>query len=57
MGESVLVVFGKLIGCGFGLKLVGFFWEDLIVVGIGMGGRGSLELVIFMFGFSMGLID
>lgn len=52
-----MVVFGKLIGCGFGLKLVGFFWEDLIVVGIGMGGRGSLELVIFMFGFSMGLID
>lgn len=49
---------GKLIGCGLGSKLVGLPWEDSIAVGIGMGGRGSLELAILTFGLSTGgLID
>ncbi|MBP1911569.1 cation:proton antiporter [Thermococcus stetteri] len=50
-------VLGKLIGCGLGSKLVGLSWEDSIAVGIGMGGRGSLELAILTFGLSTGLID
>ncbi|WP_457751854.1 cation:proton antiporter [Thermococcus sp.] len=50
-------VLGKLIGCGLGAKLSGLNWKDAITVGIGMGGRGSLELAILTFGLSAGLID
>jgi Kef-type K+ transport system membrane component KefB len=50
-------VLGKLIGCGLGAKLSGLSWKDAITVGIGMGGRGSLELAILTFGLSAGLID
>ncbi len=50
-------VFGKLFGCGLGSKIFGLSWRDSILVGIGMGGRGSLELAILTFGLSAGLID
>ncbi|CAD5243180.1 cation:proton antiporter [Thermococcus camini] len=50
-------VMGKLIGCGLGARLFGLNWRDSITIGIGMGGRGSLELAILTFGLSAGLID
>nr|WP_240920767.1 cation:proton antiporter [Thermococcus sp. CX2] len=50
-------VLGKLIGCGLGSRLFGLSWKDSILVGIGMGGRGSLELAILTFGLNTGLID
>jgi Kef-type K+ transport system membrane component KefB len=50
-------VLGKLIGCGLGARLVGLSWEDSIAIGIGMGGRGSLELAILTFGLRTGIID
>ncbi|NJE11027.1 cation:proton antiporter [Thermococcus sp. MAR1] len=50
-------VLGKLLGCGLGSRLFGLGWRDSILVGIGMGGRGSLELAILTFGLSAGLID
>jgi Kef-type K+ transport system membrane component KefB len=53
----VSAVLGKLIGCGLGAKLSGLNWRDAITVGIGMGGRGSLELAILTFGLSSGIID
>ena len=53
----VSAVLGKLIGCGLGAKLSGLDWRDSITVGIGMGGRGSLELAILTFGLSSGIID
>ncbi len=53
----VSAVLGKLFGCGLGAKLSGLNWRDALTVGIGMGGRGSLELAILTFGLSAGLID
>ena len=53
----VAAVLGKLLGCGLGSRLFGLSWKDSILVGIGMGGRGSLELAILTFGLSAGLID
>ncbi|WP_297523699.1 cation:proton antiporter [Thermococcus sp.] len=53
----VSAVLGKLIGCGLGARLLGFSGEDSMVIGIGMGGRGSLELAILTFGLRAGLID
>ncbi len=53
----VSAVLGKLFGCGLGAKLSGLNWRDALTVGIGMGGRGSLELAILTFGLNAGLID
>ncbi len=50
-------VFGKLLGCGLGAKLFRLSWRDSVLIGIGMGGRGSLELAILTFGLTAGLID
>ncbi|ASJ09834.1 sodium:proton antiporter [Thermococcus sp. P6] len=50
-------VAGKLIGCGLGSRLSGLDWRNSILIGIGMGGRGSLELAILTFGLNAGLID
>jgi len=57
VGLYVSAVLGKLIGCGLGARLSGLNWDDSIAVGIGMGGRGSLELAILTFGLNAGLID
>ncbi len=50
-------VLGKLLGCGLGARLFGLGWSDSALIGIGMGGRGSLELAILTFGLNAGLID
>ncbi|AEC52529.1 Na+/H+ antiporter [Pyrococcus sp. NA2] len=49
-------ILGKLIGCGLGMKLFGAPLSDSVLVGIGMGGRGSLELAILKLGLEKGLI-
>jgi len=53
----VSAVLGKLIGCGLGARLFGLGWRESITIGIGMGGRGSLELAILTFGLNNGIID
>ncbi len=50
-------VLGKLFGCSLGMKFFGFDWKKATLVGIGMGGRGSLEFAILKFGLEKGLID
>ncbi len=50
-------VLGKLIGCSLGSRLFRLEWKDSILIGIGMGGRGSLELAILKFGLDTGIIN
>jgi len=50
-------VMGKLIGCSLGSKMFGLEWKDSLLIGIGMGGRGSLELAILKFGLDTGIIN
>ncbi|WP_010479295.1 cation:proton antiporter [Thermococcus zilligii] len=50
-------VLGKFLGCGLGARVSGLGWEDSALIGIGMGGRGSLELAILTFGLRTGIID
>ncbi|ASI99980.1 cation:proton antiporter [Thermococcus gorgonarius] len=50
-------VLGKFLGCGLGARIFGLSWEDSALIGIGMGGRGSLELAVLTFGLNAGLID
>ncbi|WP_457753022.1 cation:proton antiporter [Thermococcus sp.] len=53
----VAAVLGKLIGCSLGMKIFGFDWKKAVLVGIGMGGRGSLDIAILKFGLEKRLID
>ncbi|AAL81288.1 cation:proton antiporter [Pyrococcus furiosus DSM 3638] len=49
-------ILGKLIGCGLGVKVFKGSWKDAVIVGIGMGGRGSLDLALLKFGLESGMI-
>ncbi|KYC54116.1 MAG: Sodium/hydrogen exchanger family protein [Candidatus Methanofastidiosum methylothiophilum] len=48
---------GKIIGCGLGSKISRLTNRDSIIVGVGMCGRGSLELAIVRYGFTNGVIS
>lgn len=56
-GLYLAAILGKFLGCGLGARIFGLSWEDSALIGIGMGGRGSLELAILTFGLNAGLID
>ena len=47
---------GKIIGCGLASKISRLNNRDALLIGIGMCGRGSLELAILRYGFSNGVI-
>ncbi|MCW8836629.1 MAG: cation:proton antiporter [Rhodospirillales bacterium] len=51
-------VLGKLIGCGIPAWLFGpHRMRDAMAVGVGMGGRGGVELFIIAIAFKSGLFD
>ncbi len=50
-------MFGKILGCGLGSKLFRLSNRDSLLIGVGMCGRGSLELAIVRFGFINGVIS
>jgi Kef-type K+ transport system membrane component KefB len=43
---TVVAIAGKLLGSGLGAKLAGLSTGESVVVGIGMNGRGAVELVV-----------
>jgi len=47
---------GKIIGCGAGAYLSGFSKNHAILIGLGMCGRGSLELALVNYGYESGVI-
>ncbi len=48
---------GKLLGCGLGSRLSGIDKKHSGFIGIAMGGRGALELVLLTLAYDKGLID
>ncbi|NYT14319.1 MAG: cation:proton antiporter [Candidatus Methanofastidiosa archaeon] len=48
---------GKIIGCGLASKISRLDNRDALLIGVGMCGRGSLELAIVRYGFSNGVIS
>jgi Kef-type K+ transport system membrane component KefB len=48
---------GKIIGCGLASKISRLENRDALLIGVGMCGRGSLELAIVRYGFSNGVIS
>ncbi|MCD6461520.1 MAG: cation:proton antiporter, partial [Thermoplasmata archaeon] len=47
---------GKLLGCGGAALTLGFSRKESVAVGAAMGGRGSLELVLLLYGLGAGAI-
>lgn len=43
---TLVAVLGKVLGCGLGARLTGLDMTEAAVVGVGMNGRGAVELVI-----------
>lgn len=48
---------GKWLGCGTGAHISKISTKDSHFVGIAMGGRGALELVLLSLGYQKGIID
>ncbi|MCI0497323.1 MAG: cation:proton antiporter [Thermoplasmata archaeon] len=55
-GLTTLALAGKVIGCGLGARFSGFGWKEGVVIGVAMGGRGGLELVLLRFGLDSEVI-
>jgi Kef-type K+ transport system membrane component KefB len=43
---TVVAIIGKLLGCGLGARLAGLSTREAVIVGVGMNGRGAVELVV-----------
>jgi Kef-type K+ transport system membrane component KefB len=54
---GVLVLVGKIVGCGLGAKLLRFKNRESLTIGCAMCGRGALELVLLSFGLEIEAIS
>jgi hypothetical protein len=53
----VIAILTKIIGCGMGAKFCGFTSSEALQVGVGMGSRGEVALIVAQKGYDMGLLD
>ena len=53
---TVVAVFSKLIGCGFGAKVCKFSFKESTQIGVGMISRGEVALIVAAKGQQVGLI-
>ncbi|MEK4911973.1 cation:proton antiporter [Bacillus sp. FSL E2-8887] len=53
---TVIAVFTKLIGCGFGARMTGFDAKSSAIIGAGMVSRGEVALILAGTGLSSGLL-
>ncbi|NPA75892.1 MAG: cation:proton antiporter [Euryarchaeota archaeon] len=54
---SIMALLGKLIGCGLGARLSGLSRTESGFIGLAMGGRGALELVLLTISYDKGIIS
>jgi Kef-type K+ transport system membrane component KefB len=54
---AILVLLGKIIGCGLGARLCKFNNDDSLIIGAVMCGRGALGLVLLSFGLEIEVIN
>ena len=45
-----VAMFGKVVGCGIAARIAGSSWRESLIIGLGMNGRGAVELVIAELG-------
>ncbi len=46
LAVTMVAIVGKLVGCGFGAMIAGLNKAEASIIGIGMNGRGAVELVV-----------
>jgi Kef-type K+ transport system membrane component KefB len=56
-GILITAVAGKVLGCGVGALLSGLSPRESMAVGLGMNGRGAVELVLVGVGLEVGVIQ
>jgi Kef-type K+ transport system membrane component KefB len=54
---TVVALLTKIIGCGLPARLAGMGWKDSMVIGMGMGPRGEVAMIIALIGLNQGLIS
>lgn len=52
IGAAIL---GKLVGCGGVAKLLKFSFRESLIIGVGMNGRGAVEIIIAVIALEAGL--
>ncbi|MFC1615543.1 cation:proton antiporter [Patescibacteria group bacterium] len=65
LGEAPLMFFaifiaafvGKVLGAGIGAYIGGMKFKDSLTVGYGMNGRGTVELILAIVGFELGILN
>ena len=55
----LVAILGKLVGCGLGALTFKYNWRESFIIGLGMNGRGAVELVVatIVLGLSNDLIS
>lgn len=53
----VAAILGKVIGCWLPAKLAGFSTRESIAIGIGMNGRGAVEIIVAAVAMEVGLFS
>ncbi|MEG0962972.1 MAG: cation:proton antiporter [Lachnospiraceae bacterium] len=53
----IVAILTKILGCGFGAKLMGYSPKESLQIGIGMISRGEVALIVANKGESLGLIS
>ena len=48
-------IVGKLLGCGLPARLVGFSMKESLAIGVGMNGRGAVEIIVASVALEAGL--
>lgn len=55
-GILVLIVGGKVVGCGLGSRAGGYSWRESMAIGFGMTSGGSIEIILGLIALEAGLI-
>jgi Kef-type K+ transport system membrane component KefB len=54
---SAMAILGKFLGCGLGAYISGLSRKNAGFIGLAMGGRGALELVLLSISYDKGIIS
>ncbi|NDL68788.1 cation:proton antiporter [Anaerotalea alkaliphila] len=53
----LVAVFSKVLGCGFGARIMGYKKQEALRIGVGMVSRGEVALIVADKGASVGLVS
>lgn len=51
----VAAIAGKVLGCGLPARLIGFSTRESLIIGVGMNGRGAVEIIVAAVALEAGL--